>query len=236
MSSSNQYLLNRLPLGIVVLDTDDRVVSYSGEVAKIFGSTNMERAIGKTIQAIHPEHSRSKIEWLIAQARDDHSSEYASMLISVPDTILQLRMVRLSSGDGDAGFCLILYDITDLTSSPVDSESSRRSLVKIPISTHGRIALVGMDQVTLLRANGHYTDVCVDGNHHLCGIPLSELEARLDPNEYVRVHRSFIINMARAESIDRDHGQYFITMSGSCTHAIPVSRGHVARLKELLGV
>ncbi len=236
MSNPNQYLLNRLPLGIVVLDADYRVVSYSGEVAKIFGSANMKNSVGKTIQSIHPEHSRSKIEWLISQAGDDQSSEYASMLISVPDTILQLRVVRLGSTGADAGFCLILYDITDLTSLPVDTGSNRRSLVKIPISTQGRISLIGIEQVTLLRANGHYTDVCVDGSHHLCGIPLSELEARLDPDEYVRIHRSFIINVARAESIDRDHGQYFITMSGACTHAIPVSRGHVARLRELLGV
>ncbi|NNN12794.1 MAG: PAS domain-containing protein [Acidimicrobiaceae bacterium] len=231
-----KYVLNRLPIGIVILDADYRVVSYSNSAAEIFGGGKLQNSLGKSIQSIHPEHSRAKVEWLIAQAREEESSDYASMLINVPDTVLQLRVVQLNDDEASSGYCLILYDITDLTSLPTDNSSPGRSLLKIPISTNGRIILVNVDQITLLRANGHYSDVCVGGKHYFCGISLSQLEARLAPDEYVRVHRSFIVNLAYAEGIDRHNDQFFITMNGTCSHEIPVSRGHATRLRELLGV
>lgn len=231
-----QYLLNHLPIGIVMLDSDYRVVSYSESAQAIFGEGNLRKSLGQQIQSIHPEHSRDKVEWLIEQARRVESSAYASMLINVPDTVLQLRLVQLANADSNAGYCLILYDITDLTSHPADPSSPGRTLAKIPISTRGRTALVAIDQITLLRANGHYTDVCVNGTHYFCGIPLSQLEARLNPDEYVRVHRSFIVNLAHAEGIDRHHDQFLITMNGTCAHQIPVSRTHAGKLRHLLGL
>lgn len=236
MVDQRQYVLNRLPIGIVILDAEYRVVSYSGSAEAILGKENLRKSLGKSIQSIHPEHSRAKVEWLISQAREDESSEYASMLINVPDTVLQLRVLQLNDADASSGYCLILYDITDLTSLPTDTASSGRSLSKIPISTKGRIALIDVEQITLLRANGHYTDVCVKGKHYFCGISLSQLEARLNPDEYIRVHRSFIVNLAHAEGIDRHNDQFFITMNGTCLHEIPVSRGHATRFRELLGV
>ena len=235
MVQQRQYVLNRLPIGIVILDAQYRVVSYSGSAESIFGEGRLRKAIGRSIQSIHPEHSRAKVEWLLAQARQDDSSDYASMLINVPNTILQLRVVQLQDSDDSCGYCLILYDITGLT-SPIDTTSSGRGLAKIPISTDGRIALIDADQITILRANGHYTDVCVNGKHFFCGISLSQLESRLNPDDYVRVHRSFIVNLAHAEGVERHNDQLFLTMNGSCVHEIPVSRGHAARIRELLGV
>ncbi|MHB8191245.1 MAG: LytR/AlgR family response regulator transcription factor [Ferrimicrobium sp.] len=236
MVHQRQYVLNRLPIGIVILDADYRVISYSGSAETIFGKERLQKSLGRSIQSIHPEHSRAKVEWLIGQARKDESSDYASMLINVPDTVLQLRVVQLNNANADSGYCLILYDITDLTSLPIDTASSEHRLSKVPISTNGRIALIDIDQITLLRANGHYTDVCVNGKHYFCGISLSQLEARLNSDDYIRVHRSFIINLAHAEGIDRHNDQFFITMNGTCLHKIPVSRGHATRLRELLGV
>ncbi len=235
MVHQRQYILNRLPIGIVILDAQYRVVSYSGSAESILGEGRLRMALGKSIQSLHPEHSRAKVEWLLGQAREDESSEYASMLINVPNTVLQLRVVQLNDTDVDSGYCLILYDITGLT-SPMDTTPSGRSLVKIPILTDGRIALIDADQITVLRANGHHTDVCVNGMHYFCGISLSQLEMRLNPDDYVRVHRSFIVNLAHAEGVDRHNDQLFLMMNGSCVHEIPVSRGHAARIRELLGV
>lgn len=120
--SRQQYILNRLPIGLVMLDRECRVQSFSGTAAAIFGAERLCESVGKTIQSLHPGHSRSKTDWLLHQSQNEDASACASMLINVPNTILQLRMARLHDADGISGYCLIMYDITELTHRPTKGE------------------------------------------------------------------------------------------------------------------
>lgn len=236
-----QYILNRLPIGIVMLDEEARVTSFSGTAEALFGEQRMREALGNTIQSTHPEHSRSKIDWLLQQSRQEGSSGYASMLINVPDRVLQLRMVQLGDGRQPTGYCLILYDLTDLTSRPVQVETTpagqeRQQLYKLPVSQQGRIALLDIADVAFLRADGHYTEVCAGGKHYFCSLSLSQLETRLPAGRFVRVHRSYIVNLSHAGAVSRQDEHLAIAIVGDCGHEIPVSRGNVQRVRELLGV
>ncbi len=240
--SQQQYILNRLPIGLVMLDRDCRVLSFSGTAATVFGADHLRDSLGKTIHSIHPEHSHSKIEWLLQQSKHEDAAGYASMLINVPDTILQLRVVQLHDGNGVCGYSLILYDITDLTSHPAEEEPAHgeeptaRSLFKLPVSMNGRIALLDIAEVAFLRAEGHHTQVCADGKHHFCNLSLSQLESRLPKDRFVRVHRSYIINLAHASAVLRHDEQFAISMAGNTEEKIPVSRVNAPRLRQLLGV
>lgn len=240
--SQKQYILNRLPIGLVMLDRDHRVTSFSGTAAAILGTERLRESLGKTIQSVHPEHSRSKIDWLLQQSDSDGASGYASMLINVPDTVLQLRMIRLQDADGISGYCLMLYDITDLTSQPAKDEPAGgeipagRSLFKLPVAMQGRIALLDIGEVAFLRAEGHHTQVCVEGKHYFCNLSLSQLASRLPQDRFVRVHRSYIINLAHASAVLRHDEQFVISMAGKVEEKVPVSRGNVPRLRQLLGV
>ena len=237
-----QYQFDRLPIGLVLLDRDQRIISFSGEVAAMFGADRMRNGLGKPIQAMHPEHSQSKIDWLLLSSEDAEPSRYASMLINVPDTILQLRMTRMYDADGVSGYCLIVYDITRLTSVPTDEASDdegepvARHLVKLPISTHGHIGLLDIDQVAFLHAQGHYTQACTSEQCYFCSMSLGQLESRLSSEQFMRVHRSYIVNLAYASEVHRNGDQFSIGMKGTTTQRIPVSRGNVPRLRELLGV
>jgi PAS domain S-box-containing protein len=236
-----QYILNRLPVGLVMLDGECRVVSYSDTAAELFGVERMQEAIGRTIQSLHSGHSYSKIEWLLEQARADDAFEYASMLINVPDTILQLRLVQLRSGSRMEGYCLILYDITELTSRPpletqeVDSPlPAGRSFFKLPVSMHGRIALLDISCVAFLHADGHHTQVHAEGKNYFCSLSLSQLESRLPQDRFVRVHRSYVVNLAHANAVLRQDDQFVLAMEGNVE--IPVSRSNIPHLRSLLGV
>lgn len=240
--SQKQYILNRLPIGLVMLDRNHRVVSFSGTAAAILGAERLRESLGKAIQSVHSEHSRSKIDWLLQQSHNEDASGYASMLINVPDTVLQLRMIQLSDANGISGYCLMLYDITDLTSHPAQEEPAGgkspagRCLFKLPVSMHGRIALLDIGEVVFLRAEGHHTQVCADGRHYFCNLSLSQLESRLPQDRFVRVHRSYIINLAHASAVLRHDEQFVISMAGNTEEKIPVSRINVPRLRQLLGV
>jgi DNA-binding LytR/AlgR family response regulator len=240
--SQQQYILNRLPIGLVMMDCDCRVTSFSETASAILGGERLRENLGKTIQSMHNESSRSKIEWLLQQSRSEKTSGYASMLINVPDMILQLRISQLHDANGISGYCLILYDITELTSSPSQQGQTQeetaavRKLLKIPVSMHGRIALLDIEDVTSLRAEGHYTQVSSAGVRYFCNMSLSQLESRLPPEQFQRVHRSYIINIAHAIAVVREDEQFVIVMAGNVEGKIPVSRGHLPRLRELLGV
>ena len=231
-----QYILNKLPLGIAVLDDEYRLVSFSSSACDVFGEDELRSALGQNIHAIHRESSRAKIDWLLQQATTGQTLDYGSMLINVPDTVLQLRVQRLIGAEGPWGYCLVFYDITDLTSLPATEGERARSLVKLPVSHQGRIALVDIGKVSLLQADGHYTNVCVDGRHHFCGLSLSQLEARLTDDRFIKVHRSSIVNLDHVETVHRDGDQFVLEMSGTCGHQVPVSRGHQPALRERLGV
>jgi len=241
-----QYILNRLPIGIVMLDPEHRVVSYSGEAAALFGEDHLKQTLGQPIQSTHPPQSRGKIDWLLHECREGGASGYASMLINMPERVLQLRVVHMADGGGTHGYCLMLYDITHLTSQGApaqgrpaqegDNTTPSRDLYKLPVSLQGRIALLDIEEVGFLRADGHYTEVCSGGKHYFCNLSLSQLESRLPKERFVRVHRSYIVNLAHASAVRRNDDQLAISIAGNCDHEIPVSRANVPRLRSLLGV
>ncbi len=231
-----EYILNRLPIGLVMLDGEARVSSFSSSAAAVFGEARLRDSLGLPVQSIHPPQAHAKIDLLLRQSREAGSSGFASMLINVPDRVLQLRVIHLTDATGEAGYCMILYDITEMTSQPPATESVSRRMHKLPVSMQGRIALIDLADVAYLRADGHYTEVSSDGKTYLCGLPISQLEPRLPTDQFLRVHRSYIVNMAHASAIKRNGDQMILVIDAAARIEIPVSRAHSARLKEVLGV
>lgn len=236
------YILDRLPIGMVTLDAERRVTGYSDTAAAIFGEARLRETLGAPIFGAHSDHARSKIEWLLQQAETDGASGVASMLINMPDRVLQLRVTQLKDASGVSGYCLVIYDITELASGAQDAGPGTdalghgRQLIKLPISANGRVTLLDVGLVAFLRADGHYTQVYTPTKQYFCNLSLSELEARLPGDRFMRVHRSYMVNVARASAICQRDDQLVILMEGDPEHDIPVSRSNVPRLRRLLGV
>lgn len=74
------------------------------------------------------------------------------------------------------------------------SASARRHLRRLPIKKAGRVILVDIDDVMRFEATGNYIEVHTRERTHLLRETLTGLEARLDPNDFVRVSRSCIVN------------------------------------------
>jgi LytTR family transcriptional regulator, CO-responsive transcriptional regulator RcoM len=235
------YILNRLPLGTVTLDAEGRVVSFNTTAASILGEAELCRAVGKGIFAVHSQDARGKIEWLLRQADTDGELGAASMIIDMPGKVLQLRVARLKDGRSGHGYCLIFYDITGTPAASCETAPGRaeapecRPFFKLPVSMKDRVALLDIDQVAFLRAEGHYSQVHTSTERYFCNLPLAQLEPRL-PERFVRVHRSYIVNIARASGVSNRDNQLVIATEGEPGHEIPVSRNNVPRLRHLLGV
>jgi len=108
----------------------------------------------------------------------------------------------------------------------------RRLARHLPIERDGVTHFVAVDQVVAVHANAHYTYI-FDGTAKLfCPLAIGDVEARLDTDRFVRVHRSHIVNIDRVIGLKRAGDSGLVEMAGSGRYAVPVSRSRVASLKS----
>jgi len=95
---------------------------------------------------------------------------------------------RDSGGAGDAGRRLL--------GLLAEVQQQRRWLQRFAVRSAGRVLLVPVRDVEAIEADGNYVRLHVDAaRHHVLRDTMDEVAARLDPQRFVRVHRSWIVNV-----------------------------------------
>jgi hypothetical protein len=97
-----------------------------------------------------------------------------------------------------------------------------------------RVAAVDANDIVLIEGADDYSEVTtVKGEKHLVKLTLKEFEAKLDPAEFVRVHRSAIIALKRLSSVEpAGGGRLLVHLTGGRT--VPTSREGGRRLRGLM--
>jgi two-component system LytT family response regulator len=93
---------------------------------------------------------------------------------------------------------------------------------KLVLPTLKGFDCVSHRDIAYLKAQGNYTEVHTRNGKHLYSKTLKEIEGLLPPISFVRVHRSYVVNVAYIKSYDRSLGQSHLVLDN--THVIPVSR------------
>jgi DNA-binding LytR/AlgR family response regulator len=112
----------------------------------------------------------------------------------------------------------------------------KRLLRKIPTTKQNRVLLVDVSSVSFIRSEGHYTWVHTSQGGQFCNLTIGDLESRLDPHLFLRVHRSYIVNLSHVDEIVRDDGRMTLRMMSATPVEIPVSRASAPKLMEHLGL
>lgn len=99
---------------------------------------------------------------------------------------------------------------------------------------HGRgRVMVRMERVLAIEAESNYARFHLPERSHLARISLAALERRLDPARFVRVHRSWIVNIDHLERQEpAGHGDLRLTLSGGLQ--VGLSRRYRGRLEALV--
>jgi len=104
---------------------------------------------------------------------------------------------------------------------------------RFPVRANGEIYFVRTEDVDWIDAEGNYVALHAAGRRHLVRDTIKSLEGRLDPEKFVRVHRSAIINVDRLRKLQPYfHGEYVITLQDGTT--LTSSRTYSDRLRALL--
>jgi two-component system, LytTR family, response regulator len=74
-------------------------------------------------------------------------------------------------------------------------------LKRIPVKQKDGTTLVLTDDIDWIAAAGHYLELHLGNKTYLIREKISEFETKLDPENFVRIHRSIIINIDRIKSL-----------------------------------
>jgi two-component system LytT family response regulator len=97
----------------------------------------------------------------------------------------------------------------------------------------GRITLLPVDTIDWIEGADNYVLVHAGATAHHVRATLKSLEERLDPNRFVRVHRSAMVAVDRIRSVETtSHGDARIVLKNGTS--VAASRTYDAGLRKLL--
>jgi two-component system response regulator LytT len=116
-------------------------------------------------------------------------------------------------------------------------ESKRPRVHKLPVDRRGEIKLLNYDEILYAIARDGGVQVHTLQEPYTFNGPMAELESRLSGAGFLRVHKSYLVNLDRVEGVlPWFKGTYWLVMSDSQRTEIPVSKSLVKELKTVLGI
>ena len=120
-----------------------------------------------------------------------------------------------------------LLDLMESRQAP--AENRDRILVK----SSGEIFFLKAEEIDWVEAEGDYMKFHVGGRTHLMRETMARLEARLDPKQFIRIHRSTIVNVDRLRKLSPSFaGEYVVVLEDGTK--LKLSRGYHERIATLL--
>jgi two-component system, LytTR family, response regulator len=106
-------------------------------------------------------------------------------------------------------------------------------LDRIPVRDGTRVFIIPVARLDYAEAQDDYVALVSEGKKHLKQQTISSLESALDPSRFLRIHRSYIVNLervARLEPYAKDSHLAVLTTGAQ----LPVSKSGYARLRAFL--
>lgn len=256
-----EYRLQRSAVGVVLLNADLRIRSVNPVALRLLAPAGAPLA-GMDILALHPDEARDKVAWLIERARTAPDGN-SSLLVTTAMGSLIAKVSRLEAVTGGAteGFCMMIHPLVDgpamgraqagradgnLDGLPVElpppsDDAAARvlcPLMKLPLvrGTGDVISLIDVSEVACLVAQGHYAEARTLSFSAFCPRSLADLERRLDPAQFLRVHRRYLVNIRHVRGALREDGAWQLMMADAAQTRVPVSRARVEAVRRLLAV
>jgi two-component system LytT family response regulator len=177
--------------------------------------------LGEDVQFIfvtaHDEHA--------LRAFEVHAVDYLLKPVSAGRLADALERARERIGRGE-----VAPPLEELVE---EAQPGRGTLERILVRDGSEVRVVPVDAVDFIEARDDTVAIHAGGAVHLKAQRLAALETRLDPARFVRVHRSYILNVERLRGLElyAKDSRIAILADG---RKIPVSRAGYQRLRELL--
>lgn len=120
---------------------------------------------------------------------------------------------------------------TDKIQLPANSSQQNRIVVK----SEGKIKIIPTNEIQYIEANGDNVKIMSNEGSFSKNKTMSYFEEQLSTNDFVRIHRSYLVNVSLVSRIDAyDKESHLAVLSNGIQ--LPVSKSGYQRLKEILGM
>lgn len=115
-----------------------------------------------------------------------------------------------------------------------DLEDEEQFLDRLVVKSSGRVFFLKVDDVDWVEAAANYVRLHTGEDSYLVRETMTRLEKKLDPQKFLRIHRSTIVNIDCIQELQQMfHGDYAVVLKGG--KSLAVSRGYRDKLNQLLG-
>ena len=119
-----------------------------------------------------------------------------------------------------------------LSSLIADIKQDRKYLDRLVVRSAGRIFFLRTDEIDWIEAAGNYVKLHVGRESHMIRDTMNGIESRLDPDKFVRIHRSTVVNIDRIKELyPMFSGDYAVRLTSGTE--LTLSRNHRERFLEL---
>jgi two-component system, LytTR family, response regulator len=115
-----------------------------------------------------------------------------------------------------------------------DIKSGSKFVKRLTIKLTGRTILLPVDEIDWIETYGNYLKVHAGRDSHLIRMTMQSLETKLDPEKFIRVHRSVMVNVEKIKEIyPRSNGDQDLVLHNG--RQLMLSRNYRDKFFALLG-
>jgi two-component system, LytTR family, response regulator len=126
-----------------------------------------------------------------------------------------------------------MADADQVTNGRVTELAAGNYKNRIVFKSRGRIVFLPVEDIRWIGAEENYVRISTASESHLLRETMARLETTLDPEVFLRVHRSSIVNLHYVKEVKSDaDGESMVVLAGG--EKIAMSRGYRMRIQKLL--
>ena len=127
-----------------------------------------------------------------------------------------------------------LLDQTGTPEPTADASDEASYLTRLVVKTGGRVFFINVEEIDWIEAADYYVRLHVGDKAHLLRETMSNLERRLDPQHFLRIHRSTIVHLECIATLEPYyHGDYLVLLRDGTE--LKMSRRHRQKVEAALG-
>ena len=178
------------------------VTAYAEHAIRAFEAN----AVNYLMKPVDEDKLADTVERVRQRLAEKKSSDDAEQLLDVLAEVAPDRAAQFSDADGE-------------------TDSADRFEKLINVKDRGKIFRVEVDSIERIEAAGDYMIISTADNSLVLRETMKDLERRLDPRKFQRVHRSTIVNLDQVRQVKpHTNGEYFLVLDSG--QQVKVSRSY----------
>jgi DNA-binding LytR/AlgR family response regulator len=163
--------------------------------------------------------------------------------LEMMDRLGEIPQVILTTSKTEYAYDAFQYNVTDYMRKPFTYTRFLESIQKVKarkeeeatdishmfIKVDGKLVRLNSDDILYIESMGDYVRFTTQDRKYVTHNTIKNIESRMDASRFMKVHRSYIVNLSQVEGLHEDE----LSIRGE---RIPVSKAHKARIRTLINI